>query len=203
MYCLFLDIAFGEGFFAFFSDGESLEHKKCTLAESRQPTLIFDQFLKKRGLTLEDVTFIGCGIGPGSYTGIRSANAIARGISFCTKKPIVAIPSLLLFAPEKKGFYLIVANAGVGGVYSQKISHNGSACHYEAPELVSIEMVKQYPDQIVASSAEWLEHEGISPLVVPSHGNIVASVAYHDYSQGKVHDALSVPLLYLKQVHIA
>jgi tRNA threonylcarbamoyl adenosine modification protein YeaZ len=202
MYCLFLDIAFGEGVFALFEDGKAIEYRKCPLEVSRQPTFIFDAFLKKQGRTLDDIAFIACGVGPGSYTGIRSANAIARGISFCTQKKVVAIPSLLLLAPEQKGSYLLVANAGVGGVYSQKIQHDGTTCHYEDPALLSMEMVKNSPEQKVASSSDWLEKEGIAPLIVQSHVNIVAPLAYELYAQGKVHDAFSVPLVYLKPVYI-
>lgn len=200
MYSLFLDIAFHEGVFALFQNGLPLETKKTSLLESRQPTRIFDAFLKNHSLSLQDISYIACGIGPGSYTGIRSASAIARGISFSTNLKIVGIPSLLLLAPEKEGSFLLLAKGGVGGIYSQHFSYDGVRYQFKEPALCSLEEIKKYREgQIVASSHEWLTEEGLSPLVVESNVNIVGRIALDLYRRGEVYTAQNLPLLYLRK----
>ena len=89
--------------------------------------------LDRHGLTLRDIAFLTCGIGPGSYTGIRSAIATAKGVSFATALPIVAVSSLLLYAPQVAMEAAIVVDAGVGGFYVQRLTQEALALISESP----------------------------------------------------------------------
>ncbi len=61
---------------------------------------IIDYILNFANLSLSEIDLFVCGIGPGSFTGIRIGLAIAKGFSFSLKKPLVGISSLDALAYE-------------------------------------------------------------------------------------------------------
>lgn len=52
-----------------------------------------DEVLRDLGTTIEDVTAIGVGIGPGSFTGLRAGLATAKTIAWRRGIPLVALPT--------------------------------------------------------------------------------------------------------------
>ncbi len=54
--------------------------------------------LASAGMSIKDLTHLCVGIGPGSFTGLRVALATAKGLGIATGIPIIAIPSLTIFA---------------------------------------------------------------------------------------------------------
>lgn len=50
--------------------------------------------LQGAGVELKDLDFIGLGIGPGSYTGLRIGAASAKGFAFALEKPLIGVDSL-------------------------------------------------------------------------------------------------------------
>ena len=53
-----------------------------------------DSLFKLSGLNIKDVDRIAVTIGPGSFTGIRIGTAIAKGLAYSLKKPIVGVNEL-------------------------------------------------------------------------------------------------------------
>lgn len=47
---------------------------------------------------ISDIDYFACGIGPGSFTGIRVGVATIKGLSWSLKKPIIGIPTLDILA---------------------------------------------------------------------------------------------------------
>lgn len=52
------------------------------------------QLLAARRLEVADLLGVAVGTGPGSYTGIRSAIALARAMCFASGRPLVGVPSV-------------------------------------------------------------------------------------------------------------
>jgi tRNA threonylcarbamoyl adenosine modification protein YeaZ len=61
---------------------------------------------------LADVTGVAVGTGPGSFTGLRVAMALGKGLAFGLACPIVGIPSLWAWLESEPGAPAAVARAG-------------------------------------------------------------------------------------------
>jgi len=78
-----------------------LTEKNCFLIsdclESKHAKVLLpliDKVLAQSGLSLPEVDVIAYGCGPGSFTGLRIAAAVAQGLSFSLDKPVVAVSNL-------------------------------------------------------------------------------------------------------------
>jgi tRNA threonylcarbamoyladenosine biosynthesis protein TsaB len=58
--------------------------------------------LRAAGLCLADVDAIAFGRGPGAFTGLRTACAVAQGLAYGAGKPVLAIDSLMLVAEDAR-----------------------------------------------------------------------------------------------------
>ncbi len=55
---------------------------------------IIERLLANSQLSISQLDMIVCGIGPGSFVGLRVAVGVAKGISYATDTPLLSIPSL-------------------------------------------------------------------------------------------------------------
>ncbi len=58
--------------------------------------------LRQAGLRLQDVDAIGFGAGPGAFTGLRTACAVAQGLALGAGLRVLPVPSLLALAEEAR-----------------------------------------------------------------------------------------------------
>lgn len=102
------------------------------------------------------VDFIGVGIGPGSYTGIRLGVSAAQSLAYAWKIPLVGVCSLDGFVPSNSSSsYSAIIDARIGGVYCLKGQMNPFLLESNIPQVVAIKELEVYL-------------EGISYLVTPS-----------------------------------
>jgi tRNA threonylcarbamoyl adenosine modification protein YeaZ len=73
--------------------------------------------LEREGHALDAVTGIGVGSGPGSFTGLRVAMAVGKGLAVGLGRPIVAVPSLVAWLEADPGAELAIARAGARDAY--------------------------------------------------------------------------------------
>ena len=54
--------------------------------------------LEAAGVGIKEIDYFACGIGPGSFTGVRTGVAMIKGLSWALKKPVIGISSLDILA---------------------------------------------------------------------------------------------------------
>lgn len=123
---------------------------------------------------LKELDVIGVGVGPGSYTGIRLGVSVAQALAYSWKLPIVGVPTLNGFIPQKEGVsFAAVLDARIGGIYFRKgWKDKEGHVFYEGDcrVLPLEEAVKQL--------------EGVTHLVTPSAGQLQKKLKnYSIYSQ--------------------
>lgn len=154
--------------------------------------------LQKNKYTPKDIELIGCGIGPGSYTGMRVGAALAQSMAYALRVPLVGISSLEAYEPSQKGPFAVVLDAKYGGIYLQKGPN---------PEVVALnevsEQLKNVPKVItpqialkekignLVPNAEWEE-------VKPSPQRF-ASRVYESYLKGDFSSRAELKLHYLRK----
>ncbi len=75
--------------------------------------------LERRSSGLRQVSAIAVGTGPGSFTGLRVAMALAKGLAFGLERPIVGVPSLEAWLDGEPDAEAAVARAGARDAYVQ------------------------------------------------------------------------------------
>lgn len=94
--------------------------------------------LGRAGLALAQLDAIGFGRGPGSFTGLRTAAAVAQGLGFGAGVAVLPLDTLLAVAEEahaQSGVSRVVAllDARMGEVYCAAYERQDGAWHERAP----------------------------------------------------------------------
>jgi tRNA threonylcarbamoyladenosine biosynthesis protein TsaB len=106
--------------------------------------------LRLAGISYSDLTAIACGVGPGSFTGIRVGVAAARGFALALKIPVRGVTSLqstaLIGRDHAAGkIILVVQDGGRNELHVQRFDPN--ARPLDAPQALSLPMLlEQLPD---------------------------------------------------------
>ncbi len=88
------------------------------------------QAVEGLGLTLQNLSLVIAGIGPGSYTGIRVGAVVAKTLSFALNKQLVGVSTLYGLVPPEEGHFAAVIDAKIGGVYILFGEKKGSTISY-------------------------------------------------------------------------
>ena len=75
------------------------------------------QLLSAHGRDLAELRGVAVGTGPGSFTGLRVAMAIAKGLAAALDRPIVGIPSLVAWLAAEPSAEAALARAGARDAY--------------------------------------------------------------------------------------
>jgi len=70
----------------------SIKQSAKTYSETLMPMV--DHIFKLTSLTMQNIDYIACTNGPGSFTGLRIGAATAKGLAFAIGKPLIAVPTL-------------------------------------------------------------------------------------------------------------
>ncbi|HEY8058238.1 MAG TPA: tRNA (adenosine(37)-N6)-threonylcarbamoyltransferase complex dimerization subunit type 1 TsaB, partial [Acidimicrobiales bacterium] len=74
--------------------------------------------LNDRHASLTDISAVAVGIGPGSFTGLRVALSLAKGLAMGLERPIVGVPSLEAWLVAVPDATAALARAGAAEVYA-------------------------------------------------------------------------------------
>jgi tRNA threonylcarbamoyladenosine biosynthesis protein TsaB len=117
------------------------------------------------GLGVRQLDAVAFGAGPGAFTGLRCACAVAQGLAFGARIPVLAVDSLMLVAEDAR-LALALGNqplwvamdARMDEVYAACYRHDGTRWHVvAAPALYALDALaarwRAQPPQAVAGSA--------------------------------------------------
>lgn len=175
--------------------------------------------LAQAGLRLADIDAIAFGRGPGAFTGLRTACAVAQGLGLGLARPVLPIDSLLIVAEDARAqaaaqappFDVGVAmDARMEEVYAGRYRwHGGRWQVLQAPALYSLAALAEAwsgaPRQMLAGSAlaafgPRLALPATCPRVVSEHDRAAAllRLALQSALAGEGVDAAAALPLYLR-----
>jgi len=91
---LCLDAATSTAVLGLFRDGQELSSRRLPGARGDVLPDLLAECLSEAGLSPSDVHEVACGVGPGSFTGIRIALSTALGFAFRRSLPVRGVSSL-------------------------------------------------------------------------------------------------------------
>ena len=143
---LALDAAAAMGTVAVLRDRTVLAEGEAVMRSGHSDFLLptIDAVLQRAGVRITEVASVVCGSGPGSFTSLRIAGSIAKGIAHARGLPLLAVSSLALLVaaqPRGEGRYLAALDALRGE-------------HYAATITVGAEgrVVREDPFELIASN---------------------------------------------------
>lgn len=158
-------------------DGSAVLAERAVAMRGREHEALMpavSEVLEAAGLSVQAIERVVCGAGPGSFTSLRIAGAIAKGIAMAASVPLVPISSLALLVasrePAVPGQFLAVVDAMRGERYVQAFTVGGVG------EMTSVGPLHILPASDVAPMAHALGARVLGPgeqgeaLVVPRAG---------------------------------
>jgi tRNA threonylcarbamoyladenosine biosynthesis protein TsaB len=163
MITLVIDASTYAGDVALLDGGNVLAEESAAMKGAEQERLMpaVASVLERSGRRMAEVERIVCGAGPGSFTSLRIAGGIAKGLAMGARIPLFAVPSMALIvggASLHVGRYLVAVDALRGEFYVglYHVSANGEILELERARLVK------------AGEVEMLAVEQVAVLVSPS-----------------------------------
>lgn len=167
--------------------------------------------LAQAGVALADLDAIAFGQGPGAFTGLRTACAVAQGLALGLDKPVLALDSLMLVAEDARtqgaGDEVWVAmDARIGEIYAARYRHDGHAwqvldapalyapaaltAHWGTPAAVAGTALTAYADALGAVSPAWPQ--------AASRAAALGALALAAWQRGETRDAAEALPVYVR-----
>ena len=175
--------------------------------------------LAAAGMTLHEVDAVAFGRGPGAFTGLRTACAVAQGLAFGAGKPVLALDSLMLVAEEARlqaqadgqvlpGVIWVAMDARMGEAYAAAYAWQGDCWQTAAepalysPEALYARWQREAPQALCGSALD--EFPLLASLALPSwpqqrrRAEALASLAAQAWAQGRTIDAADALPIYVR-----
>jgi tRNA threonylcarbamoyladenosine biosynthesis protein TsaB len=129
-YLLSIETGLGAASLALLQDGQCIATAEASSAHANatETLPLAEGLLHNASIGFGDIEAFICGIGPGSFTGIRIGLALARGLALATNKPLIGINTLeatayaASLASNHHGEVLVALDAMRGQLYTQRFS---------------------------------------------------------------------------------
>jgi len=186
---------------ALYLDGEVIErHEIAPRLHAEYALPWAEQLLADAGIKRAQLDAIAISRGPGAFTGVRLAIALAQGIALALDRPVLAVSTLQVIATQAAGPRILAAiDARMGEVYVGAFRREGDALLAASAETVSAPDAVVLPDAhgdwqgvgtgFGAAAGALPRHLGaglanFDPSVLP-HAGDVARLAVAAYARGE------------------
>ncbi|MGM9485249.1 tRNA (adenosine(37)-N6)-threonylcarbamoyltransferase complex dimerization subunit type 1 TsaB [Roseateles sp. NT4] len=163
------------------------------------------------GVAMADLDAIAFGQGPGAFTGLRTACAVAQGLALGLDKPVLAVDSLMLVAEDARaqgaGDDIWVAmDARIGEIYAARYRWADAGWQVvEAPALYKPEALAAHWGAPVAVAGtalgEYSQALGMLPQTWPqarSRAAALGALALAAWQRGETRDAAEALPVYVR-----
>ena len=133
---------------AVYVDGEIIErHEIAPRLHAEYALPWAEALLAEAGIAKSQLDAIAISRGPGAFTGVRLAIALAQGIALALDKPVVAVSTLQVIAVQARGERILAAiDARMGEVYVGAFARKGDELIAISTEIVCAPQAVSLPD---------------------------------------------------------
>ncbi len=131
--------------------------------------------LAEADMPLASLDAIVLGRGPGSFTGLRTACAVAQGLAFGADIPVLPIDTLLAVAEEAR---YLQAQSGGGGAQGQDHDHDHDHDHRNVPAQTSapltvLALLDARMDEVYSATYRWqaVTHQPVDDVLSDVQGH--------------------------------
>lgn len=174
---LVIEASTAQGSVALFRGDVLVQRLAASMGASRDDALFpaVQALFGAEGISSAALSAVVCGAGPGSFTSLRIAAAVAKGLAQATDAAMFAVPSLLLSAAacETPGDYLVHADALREERYAMQVRIDGERQVHAASDVVRVTL-----PELSTMNASWTRlavHGGTS---FPHDVSVAPDAAY-------------------------
>lgn len=166
MITLAIDASTYTGDVAVLDDGRTLAEERTAMKDAEHERLMpaVASVLEQAGKTVQELGRVVCGAGPGSFTSLRIAGSIAKGIAAGAGIPLYAVPSMALIVGGTSlgmGRYLAAVDALRGEFYVGLYHRSASG------EVLELERARLVPADTIDALAREYDARVVSPSALP------------------------------------
>lgn len=125
-----------------------------------------DKALKKHGLKGQDINYVVCSKGPGSYTGVRIALTIAKTISFALHVPLYLASSLEVLQDAGKASLCLMNARGKRSYFAVYDGEKALEEDQIKDDVDVISFLKEHPEYSICGDVAYLHLEGHVPAIL-------------------------------------
>ena len=167
-----------------------------------------EDMLEKAGISFSEIDVYACGVGPGSFTGVRIGVATAKGFAQSYQKPMVPVSSLEILAEnicEYQGLRVACVHARCDEVYCAAYNRAGEVVL--EPSVMTVAELTEYladkPCMLCGDGVDLLSELGSQALVARKsagiiRGGTVAELGYRKFMSGEQKNYVEVAPVYLR-----
>lgn len=174
---LVLEASTPHGTVALFRGGSLVQRVAAPMGASREDSLFpaVQALFEAEGALVSSLSAIVCGSGPGSFTSLRIAAAVAKGLAQGTGAALYAVPSLLLAAcaHETPGEYLVHADALRDERYAMQVRIDNALLVHAASDVMRLTLPAL--DAMDRSLTRLAVH---GAAAFPNHTSVAPDAAY-------------------------
>lgn len=125
-------------------ESEILAFQECLGLSSEKIASLVNTMLEEAGISARDLTALRSGIGPGSYTGVRSALSFAGALAYALDIEILGFCALGALAPREEGTWPVAIDARSAGIWGALATWKEGKLCIKDPERIPSEEIFEW-----------------------------------------------------------
>lgn len=200
MFYLALDTSSTFGIVALYNNQKIICFKSIPSTElSAKLMPSIEELFLENNLTIQSISFIAVGIGPGSFTGTRIGVVSTKAIAYTLNLPIVEFCSLVSFIPlNAPNRFSILSDAKSGQLYQLDIIKNDdNNIKISNPIIKKSSDINFIESPLFSYDSSVLK---INPIIQSTNFNLelLGSIIIKEYSKKNLTNAFNLKPIYLK-----